>query len=130
MPTRLLLMADTHVPKRALALPDVVWKAVDEADVVVCLTTEPGSVMRAAYEAVYACRPLIISGWPIAREVFPFALPVEHHVAALSQAFRDADARYDELAAQTEAARELQLARFDAQRLAVARRLSELVSAR
>lgn len=35
MPTRLLLMADTHVPKRALALPDVVWKAVDEADVVI-----------------------------------------------------------------------------------------------
>jgi uncharacterized protein len=35
MPTRLLLMADTHVPKRALALPDVVWRAVDEADVVI-----------------------------------------------------------------------------------------------
>jgi glycosyltransferase involved in cell wall biosynthesis len=102
--------------------------AVDESDVVVCLTTEPGSVMRAAYEAVYACRPLIISGWPLARELFPFALPVEHQVAALGHAFRDADAHYDELAAQTEAARELQLARFDAQRLAVARRLSGLVS--
>jgi glycosyltransferase involved in cell wall biosynthesis len=104
--------------------------AVDEADVVMCLTTEPGSVMRAAYEAIYARRPLIISGWPIARELFPFALPVEHQVAALSQAFRDADARYGELAAQTEAARELQLARFDAQREAVARRLSELLSPR
>jgi glycosyltransferase involved in cell wall biosynthesis len=104
--------------------------AVDEADVVVCLTTEPGSVMRAAYEAVYARRPLIVSGWPIARELFPFALPVEHQTAALSQAFRDADARYGELAAQTEAARELQLARFEAQRRAVARRLSVLRSPR
>jgi putative phosphoesterase len=34
MPTRLLLLADTHVPKRARALPDAVWRAVDEAEVV------------------------------------------------------------------------------------------------
>ena len=34
MPTRLLLLADTHVPKRARGLPDQVWRAVDEADVV------------------------------------------------------------------------------------------------
>ena len=34
MPTRLLLLADTHLPKRAKALPDEVWRAVDEADVV------------------------------------------------------------------------------------------------
>ncbi|MFO6453793.1 MULTISPECIES: metallophosphoesterase family protein [unclassified Aeromicrobium] len=35
MATRLLLLADTHLPKRAKALPDEVWAAVDEADVVV-----------------------------------------------------------------------------------------------
>jgi len=33
--TRLLLLADTHVPARAKRLPDDVWRAVDEADVVV-----------------------------------------------------------------------------------------------
>jgi uncharacterized protein len=32
---RVLLLADTHVPKRARNLPDEVWRAVDEADVVV-----------------------------------------------------------------------------------------------
>ncbi len=32
---RLLLMADTHVPKRAAGLPEQLWLAVDEADVVV-----------------------------------------------------------------------------------------------
>ena len=32
---RLLIIADTHVPKRARTLPDAVWAAVDEADVVV-----------------------------------------------------------------------------------------------
>jgi putative phosphoesterase len=34
-PVRLLLLADTHLPKRAKALPDEVWRAVDEADLVV-----------------------------------------------------------------------------------------------
>jgi putative phosphoesterase len=33
--TRLLLLADTHLPKRARDLPDQVWTAVDEADLVV-----------------------------------------------------------------------------------------------
>ena len=32
---RLLIIADTHVPKRARTLPDPVWAAVAEADVVV-----------------------------------------------------------------------------------------------
>ena len=31
---RLLLLADTHVPKRARDLPDAVWRAGDDADVV------------------------------------------------------------------------------------------------
>ncbi|MET4581899.1 putative phosphoesterase [Conyzicola nivalis] len=35
MSTRILLLADTHVPKRARALPDRVWRAVDDADVVI-----------------------------------------------------------------------------------------------
>jgi uncharacterized protein len=33
-PVNLLLLADTHVPNRARALPAQVWRAVDEADVV------------------------------------------------------------------------------------------------
>lgn len=35
MPTRMLLLADTHVPKRAKRLPDAVLRAVDDADIVV-----------------------------------------------------------------------------------------------
>ena len=34
MTTRLLLVADTHLPKRAKDLPTEVWAAVDDADVV------------------------------------------------------------------------------------------------
>ncbi|MFK0402859.1 metallophosphoesterase family protein [Microbacterium sp. NPDC090225] len=35
MVTRLLLLADTHVPARAKRLPDDVWREVDRADVVI-----------------------------------------------------------------------------------------------
>jgi putative phosphoesterase len=35
MAARLLLLADTHVPKRARDLPAEVWRAVEDADVVV-----------------------------------------------------------------------------------------------
>ena len=35
MATRLLLLADTHVPKRARALTPDVWRAVEEADLVI-----------------------------------------------------------------------------------------------
>lgn len=35
MATRLLLLADTHVPARAKRLPDAVWREVDRADVVI-----------------------------------------------------------------------------------------------
>lgn len=35
MATRLLLLADTHLPTRATALPDEVWQQVERADVVV-----------------------------------------------------------------------------------------------
>jgi putative phosphoesterase len=34
-PVRLVLVADTHVPKRARALPERLWHAIEDADVVV-----------------------------------------------------------------------------------------------
>jgi uncharacterized protein len=45
---RVLLLADTHVPKRARDLPAEVWRAVDEADVVVHAGdwVEPGLLDR------------------------------------------------------------------------------------
>lgn len=35
MTTRILLLGDTHVPKRARMLPPQVWEAVDDADLVI-----------------------------------------------------------------------------------------------
>lgn len=35
MSTRLVLVSDTHVPQRAKALPEKLWRAIDDADVVI-----------------------------------------------------------------------------------------------
>lgn len=48
-------------------------EALDEADIVLALTTEPTSIMRAAYEAVYAMRPLVVSDFPAIAATFPYA---------------------------------------------------------
>lgn len=60
------------------------------ADVVLALTTEPTSVMRAAYEAVYARRALVVSDWPTLREVFPDARHRGNEPAALADGIREA----------------------------------------
>ncbi|MCW2850528.1 MAG: phosphodiesterase [Nocardioides sp.] len=57
--TRLLLLADTHVPKRARDLPEQVWAEVDAADVVVHAGdwVEPSllDVLEARSRALLAC---------------------------------------------------------------------------
>jgi uncharacterized protein len=35
VPTRLVIVSDTHVPQRARAIPELLWRAIDAADVVV-----------------------------------------------------------------------------------------------
>lgn len=63
---------------------------VERADVLLALTTEPTSIMRAGYEAVYARRRLVVSDWPALREVFPHAWFTSHDPQALAAALRDA----------------------------------------
>ncbi len=93
--------------------PDAYRRRLEASDVVIALTTEPTSVMRAAYEAVYARRGLVVSDWPTLREVFPLARHAGNHAEALAGALRaalaeDAPARRQ----RAEDARELQLKRW------------------
>jgi hypothetical protein len=70
---------------------------VDGSHAILALTTEPTSVMRCGYEAVYSRRPLIVSGWPAGRDAFPHAVHTSNdagHLASavdlvLSPAWRD-----------------------------------------
>ncbi|WP_346621271.1 glycosyltransferase [Blastococcus montanus] len=65
-------------------------RAVEEADVLLVLTTEPTSVVRAGYEAVYARRALVVSDTPVLREVFPAAVHTSNTADAVADALRRA----------------------------------------
>jgi Glycosyl transferase 4-like domain len=94
-------------------------RALREAHVVVVLTTDELSIVRAGYEAVYAQRPLILSATPLLRETFPYAIHVENAAVDLVRGVRDALSGYDGLAAETGPARAHQLRRWDEQRSAL-----------
>ena len=68
-------------------------RGVLDADVIMTLTTEPSSIMRAAYEAVYARRPLIVTDWPLGREVFPYAVHVHNDTESIAEGIRRARTR-------------------------------------
>jgi glycosyltransferase involved in cell wall biosynthesis len=99
--------------------PDRYRRAVYAADAVVSLTTEPSSVMRAACEAVWAGRPLVVSDWPVARSTFPYALHVANDGGSLADALFRLDDSFDRWAATAEAARALQERRWEGQRSAL-----------
>jgi glycosyltransferase involved in cell wall biosynthesis len=94
--------------------------AVRRADVVLTLSTERVSVMRTAYEAVYAERPLVLSDGPMVRELFPYAVFVELSPEAVAEGLRTAIVRHAELATAARSARELQERRWDEQLAALA----------
>lgn len=72
-----------------LAQPDY-RRAMSSASVVLTLTTEPSSVMRSAYEAVYARVPLVTSDTPVLRELFPHAVHCANDADAIAAAVKHA----------------------------------------
>jgi hypothetical protein len=101
-------------------------RAVREADVVLALTTEPSSVVRAGYEAVYAQRPLVVSDWPASHEVFPHAVHVAGGAAAIAAGLRAAIRDRERLLAVAPHALELQRERWDRQLEALKRHLTPI----
>lgn len=110
---------------RASAPPNVEWlgylrggdypRALAEADVVLTLTDRSESVPRSAYEAVYARRPLVITGWPHLAALFPSAVTVEHSCGSIAAGVRSAFDRLTELRSGADSARALQAERWDDQ---------------
>jgi len=127
-PPELVAGAPPNVDFCGFLDPSEYRRALENTDVVMCLSSEPASVMRAAYEAIYARRPLITSGWASNRELFASAVAVEHRVASLVGALKYADANFEALCGLTESARVAQMARYEAQRHKLVERLRALVS--
>lgn len=103
--------------------PDGYGRELAAADVVLALTTEPTSVVRAGYEAVYAHRPLVVSDWPVLRDTFPRAVHVRNDASSIAAGLRAAVASHRALVAGAPAAAAVQQARWASQR----RRLAEAV---
>ncbi|MFC6238974.1 glycosyltransferase [Longivirga aurantiaca] len=89
---------------------------VDGCDILLALTTEPTSVMRAAYEAGYARRVLVMSDTRTMRELFPEAVTCgddrDSIAAGLALAVRD----HDRLVRDLDTVRARQQRRWDTQR--------------
>jgi hypothetical protein len=77
-------------------------------------------VTRAAYEAVYGGRPLVLTGSPVHRALFPHCVPVPNDAEGIARGLQDAVARHAELVAAAPRALALQTERWD-QQLAVLR---------
>ena len=85
------------------------------ADVVVVLTTDRTSVMRSAYEAVYALKPLVVTDFPVLREFFPDAVYASNDGESLALAVKSALADWNALVALAPAARVRQIERWEGQ---------------
>jgi UDP-N-acetylglucosamine--N-acetylmuramyl-(pentapeptide) pyrophosphoryl-undecaprenol N-acetylglucosamine transferase len=100
-------------------------RLVEDADVVLALTTEPTSAMRAAFEAVWAEKVLVVNDWPLLQDLFPNAVHVGNTPASIARGLRRA---FDDHAALQLAAREarlLQLGRWQSQIAALRTALDE-----
>jgi glycosyltransferase involved in cell wall biosynthesis len=89
--------------------------AVSSSTLVLSLTTAPTSVMRSAYEAVYAGVPLVVTDTPVLAEVFPDAARCDNTGASLAQAISQALADLDSLRARCPGARRRQERRWQDQ---------------
>jgi glycosyltransferase involved in cell wall biosynthesis len=90
-------------------------RAIESANALLVLTRRLDAVNRAAYEAVYAGRPLVVSATPPMRRLFPYAVHVENDAAGIAAGLRDAAARHAELLVAAGEAIALQQERWESQ---------------
>jgi len=124
-PPELARRAPANVTFTGFLGPEDFRDALQAADIVMTLTTRETAVNRAAYEAVAAQRPLIISDRPVGRELFVEAIPVDNEPEAIAAGVREAVARHGELVALAPRALRRQRERWRAQEAALAAVLSE-----
>jgi glycosyltransferase involved in cell wall biosynthesis len=113
-PAELLGSAPSNLRLTGFLGPEDYRAALEAADVVLVLTTEPTSVVRAGYEAVYARRALVVTGTPVLRQVFPSAFHTENEPSSIVSAVRSALAAADETA-RLDDAWSIQMTRWDQQ---------------
>jgi Glycosyl transferase 4-like domain len=86
--------------------------ALEGADVIMSLTKRPESVARSAHEGVDALRPMVISGGPHMRDLFPYAVCVENQPESIAEGVTEALERCEELSSAAIEARSVQHRRW------------------
>lgn len=114
-PAPLMASAPGNVAFTGFLRDDAFRQALEEADIIMSLTTREEAVNRAAYEAVAAQRPLIVSDRPVGRQLFPHAVHTANEADAIAAAIRLAVGHHAELVALTAAALTEQQERWRAQ---------------
>jgi len=104
--------------------PDAYLALLADSDVVVSLTTEPDSIMRSAYEAVYLERPLIVTDTEALREVFPRACFVDNTAEAIAAGVRTVVDERVQYCREAAAAKDAQRERWADQRRSLIERLA------
>lgn len=99
-------------------------RIIAAADVVLTLSTKREPIMRPAFEATYAGRPLVVSDLPGLRWVLPHAVHVANDAASIAAAVRSALDNHAVLVAAAPAARQLQRSRWDARIAALSAQLA------
>lgn len=89
---------------------------VDACDILLALTTEPTSVMRAAYEAGYARRVLVVSDTEVMRSLFPESVSCADDGAAIAAGLERAVAEHDRIRDDLDAVHDRQHQRWARQR--------------
>jgi hypothetical protein len=90
-------------------------RALEEADIVLVLTRHEQAVNRAAYECVYAGRPLIVSRLPAMTAAFPYAVHVDNDATGIAEGIQMAVSRHPQMVEAVPAALALQLERWERQ---------------
>jgi glycosyltransferase involved in cell wall biosynthesis len=114
-PRGLVAEAPGNVTFTGFLGPEQYRSEVASSTLVLTLTTEPESVMRSAYEAVYARVPVVVTDTPALRKTFPYARFTDNDASSLTQALTGALQDLPQLRASCEPARAAQLTRWQDQ---------------
>jgi glycosyltransferase involved in cell wall biosynthesis len=114
-PPELAASAPANLRLTGFLGPAAFRDAIERADVMMTLTERPEAVNRAANEAVWAQRPLIVSDWPTLAEFFPRAVRVSNSPDSIAAGVSEALARHEELRAAAAPALEEQRRRWESQ---------------
>ena len=113
------LRSETHVRLTGWLQQSDYLTLAGEADVVVALTTDPHSVMRSAFEAIYLGRPTVLSDTAPLRECFSPSVFVSSTGQSVTEGVRSVLADHDRWLSQAAPRRDTLLERWEQQRMAL-----------